>query len=128
MYNLQTFQYFSDDICDNPLIDVLAIVLDEVIQSAIVHIFNEHEEGILVVVSKVILYDVFALAEGHHCYFFFQFIQVFVVFDGYYADRKDFVLLAMQTRLVDLAHATLADFVQEFVLESGLLLAEADLL
>lgn len=128
VYNLQPLQYLPDDIRYNPLIDILPIVLDEVIQCPVMHIFNEHKESILVVVGEIILDDVFALTEGHYCDFFFQFIEIFVVFDGYYAHCEDLVFLAMQAGLVDLAHAALTDFVEKFVLEGGLLLAKSDLL
>lgn len=51
-----------------------------------------------------------------------------MVLDGDDPDSEDLVLLPVEAGLVDLAHAALPDFVEEFVLEGGLLLAEADLL
>lgn len=51
-----------------------------------------------------------------------------MVLDGYYADCEHLVFLTMQTGLVNLAHAAFADLMEEFVLKSGLLLAESDLL
>lgn len=101
---------------------------NKVIQCPIVHILNEHEKRILIVVREKILNNVLALTDTHDCYFLFQLLQIFVVIKGNDSNRKYCLLIFPRTGLINFTHASLADLMKEIVFLGWLRETKLDLL
>jgi hypothetical protein len=128
MDGFESFEEFPEDVGDDAFIYALAVVADEVVERSVLHVLNEHEEGVLVIVGEVVSDYVLALADCHNCDFLFELLKVFLIFEGDDAYCEYFIFVLMRTGLINLAHAALPDLVQKLVLKSWLLKSKPDLL
>lgn len=107
---------------------------DEVVECAVVHVFDEHEKCVLggvrkylVVVGEVVLHDVSALANSHHGDLFLQLLQILLVFNRNYAYCIHLLLVLLGANSIYLTHTTLSDLLEKTILKGWLRTAENNL-
>jgi hypothetical protein len=126
MEHLQPKEDLSHDIGSHSLRYFLHILIDDVGQCAAVHVLDEHEEAIHVVVGGVVVDDVLVGAHRHDSGLDFDLVQDLLFGDFHHADCPAFVGELAVEGLVDRAHGALAELLGETVELIGIVRQEGD--
>ena len=94
---------------------------NEMVERTVIHVLYEHEKSILIVVTEVVSYYIPRLAENHDSYFFFEFLQNFLVLDGYDPDCIFLSWIMSIFCFINSAHAAFAELACKVKLFSWLL-------
>lgn len=62
MNRAEPLKYFPYNISDNSFVNTFAIAPDKLVEGTSVHVLDEHEQSLLIVVCKIVFDDVVRLA------------------------------------------------------------------
>lgn len=127
MEHLQPLQNFLHDVRTNPLGDLLDVLVNDVGERSSVHILDQHEETVHVVVRGLVVDDVPICAHRHHCCLDLNLMQDLLLGDLHHADCPALVGILPAEGLVNGAHRAFAELLGETVDLVGIFRQKVDL-
>lgn len=88
---------------------ILGIPINYISQTATIHVLDQHEQAIHVVIRLQIVDDVFICTHGHDCGLYFYLVEHLFVGDLHHSDCHALVRSFPVVCLVDSAHGALAE-------------------
>lgn len=128
MKHLQALQNFLHDIRANPLRDLLDVLVDDVGERSSVHVLDQHEETVHVVVRGLVVDDVPVGAHRHHCSLDLYLMQDLLFRDLHDPDCPALIRVLSAECLVNGAHRALAELFGKAIDLIGILWQKVDLL
>lgn len=120
MKSLESLQYFLHDIGRDPFWDLLDVLVDDLGEAATVHVLDEHEQTIHVVVGSLVVYDILVGAHRHHGRLDLYLVQDVLFRNLHHPHRPAVVLVLPVEGLVHRAHGPLAQLLGKSVVLVGI--------
>lgn len=113
MQHLQPQEYLPHDIGSDSFRNLLHILIDDIGECSSIHVLNQHEETVHVVVGGVVVDDVLIGAHRHHCSLDLDLMQYLLLRHLHHPHRPAFIRQLAVKCLVDRTHRTLTQLLGE---------------